>query len=205
MLARLRPRLFGALLKPLVCPRPLARALSERIQPRPWTSERRKGRGGEWCTEAVFRMRHRGRLAWDDAEVERRRDGDGRLYTLAEFRAYYASGDGGGGGASSGGGGGSSDGGLHGAGAAEAEVAERWSRAKHWDRHMTSAIKQESDTGRLLGLHADLHHAWNAVHLNALWHRLGQLDRGRAGLHRRDAELEVLLTTTYTSLLIPYY
>ena len=74
MLARLRPRLFGALLHPLRGPRPLARALSERVQPRPWTSERRKGRKGEWCTEAVFRMRYRGSLAWDSAEVERRRD-----------------------------------------------------------------------------------------------------------------------------------
>ena len=44
-------------------------------------------------------MRYHGRLSWDSAEVERRRDSDGVLYTLAEFRAFYGgSGDGGGGG-----------------------------------------------------------------------------------------------------------
>ena len=30
------------------------------------------------------------RAAWESAEVERRRDVDGKLYTLAEFRSFYA-------------------------------------------------------------------------------------------------------------------
>ena len=172
MLARLRPRLFGAMLHPLRGPRPLARALSERVQPRPWTSERRKGRKGEWCTEAVFRMRYRGSLAWDSAEVERRRDSDGVLYTLAEFRAFY---------------GGDVDGGGAAAAAAAADVVERWAAARHWERSMTSLIKQETSTSRLLDVHAQHleHDAWNAVHLNALWHRLGALDRGAAQTRRR--------------------
>ena len=179
MWSRFRPRLFGAILNQPSWS-PIARALSERIQPRPWTSERRKGHKGEWCTEAVFRMRYRGRLSWDGAEVESRRDTDGQLYTLAEFRAFY---------------------GGDGAGAAEADVVERWAQAKHWDRHMTCAIKQETSTSRLLDVHAELHDAWNAVHLNALWHRLGALDRGRAGLHRRDGELERL--RTHTAAMLP--
>ena len=193
MLARLRPRLFGAMLHPLRGPRPLARALSERVQPRPWTSERRKGRKGEWCTEAVFRMRYRGSLAWDSAEVERRRDSDGVLYTLAEFRAFYG-GDVDGGGAAEA---------AEAAAAAVADVAERWAAARHWERSMTSLIKQETSTSRLLDVHAQHleHDAWNAVHLNALWHRLGALDRGRAGLHRRDEELERL--RAHTAAMLP--
>ena len=192
MLARLRPRLFGAILHPLRVPRPLARALSERVQPRPWTSERRKGRGGEWCTEAIFRMRYRDSPAWDGAEVERRRDSDGALYTLAEFRDFYA-GDIDGGGAAE----------AAEAAEAEADVAERWAAAKYWDQHMTSLIKRETSTSRLLDVHAEHaeHDAWNAVHLNALWHRLGALDRGRAGLHRRDGELERL--RAHTAAMLP--
>ena len=191
MLARLRPRLFGTVLHPLRGPHPLARALSERVQPRPWSSERRKGRGGEWCTEAVFRMRYRGSLAWDSAEVERRRDSDGVLYTLAEFRAFYGGGIGGGGVAE-----------AAETAEAEADVAERWAAAKHWDRYTTSLIKQETSTSRLLDVHAEHleHDAWNAVHLNAFWSRLGKLDRGRAGLHRRDGELERLRAHTATML-----
>ena len=53
--------------------RATANGLSEQVPPppRPWSSERRKGRSGEWCTEAVFRMRYRGQLSWEDAEVAR--------------------------------------------------------------------------------------------------------------------------------------
>jgi len=74
-------------------------------------------------------MRYHGRLSWEGAEVERRRDSDGVLYTLAEFRAFY------------GGGGGDGDGGG-GAAEAAAEVAERWAAAKHWEREMTWQIKR---------------------------------------------------------------
>ena len=105
-------------------------------------------------------MRDHGKLSWDSAQIERRRDSDGVLYTLAEFRAFYG-GDGDGDGS---------------AAEAAAEVAERWAAAKHWEREMTWQIKRETSTSRLLELHAAhlQQDAWNGVHLNALWHQLGQ-------------------------------
>lgn len=121
--------------------RATAKGLSEQIppRPRPWSSERRKGRSGEWCTEAVFRMRYRGRLSWEDAEVERRRDSDGRLYTLSEFEAFYDP-----------------------DGRAPEEARARWAAARHWERHTTFAIKQESSVRRLLEVYAACpRDAWN--------------------------------------------
>lgn len=131
-------------------------------------------------------MRYHGRLSWDNAEVERRRDSDGVLYTLAEFRAFYGGGGGGGGAAE-----------------AAAEVAERWAAAKHWEREMTWQIKRETSTSRLLALHAAhlQQDAWNGVHLNAIWHQLGWLDREHSSLHRRDGELERL--REHTAAMLP--
>ena len=135
-------------------------------------------------------MRYRGRLSWESAEVERRRDSDGVLYTLAEFRAFY-------------GGGGGDGNGDGGAAEAAAEVAERWAAAKHWEREMTWQIKRETSTSRLLELHAAHleQGALNGVHLNAIWHQLGWLDRGRESLHRRDGELEQL--REHTAVMLP--
>ena len=102
MLARLRPRLSSALRPLLGAARPLqplqpllprltaCRLLSRRAHAQEQPVERRKGPDGQWHSRATFRMACPG-AAWDSAEVERRRDTDGVLYTFAEFQSFYGS------------------------------------------------------------------------------------------------------------------
>ena len=60
--------------------------------PADWASDKRIAPDGMVCSRAVFRMGYPA-ASWQTAEPERRRDADGVLYTAAEFRAHYASGD----------------------------------------------------------------------------------------------------------------
>ena len=194
MLARLRPRLTSALRRPpLVAARPLhplsplplarasCRLLSRRARPPERPVERRKGPDGQWySSQAVFRMAHP-RAAWESAEVERRRDVDGRLYTLAEFRSFYAQfADGS-----------SSD--------AEGVAYEHWTDAKHWDHRMTKEIKAEKSIDSLLSLHREYYDALNHIHLSTLWHRLGAIDQSQR-LRRSPAQLDALREHTLDTM-----
>ena len=194
MLARLRPRLTSALRRPpLVAARPLhplsplplarasCRLLSRRARPPERPVERRKGPDGQWySSQAVFRMAHP-RAAWESAEVERRRDVDGRLYTLAEFRSFYAQfADGS-----------SSD--------AEGVAYEHWTDGKHWDHRMTKEIKAEKSIDSLLSLHREYYDALNHIHLSTLWHRLGAIDRSQR-LRRSPAQLDALREHTLATM-----
>ena len=185
MLARLRPRLTSALRPLLVAARPLhplqpltpalasCRLLSQRARPPERPVERRKGPDGQWYnSRAMFRMAHPG-AAWDSAEVERRRDIDGILYTLAEFQSFYTQfADGS-----------SSD--------AEGVAYEHWTEGKHWDHRMTKQIKAEKSTDSLLALHREYYDALDYIHLATLWHRLGAIDRSQR-LRRNPAQLDAL-------------
>ncbi len=191
MLARLRPRLPSALRRPpLVAalhPLPPARAscrlLSRRARPPERPVERRKGPDGQWySSQAVFRMTHP-RADWESAEVERRRDVDGKLYTLAEFRDFYAQFpqvDGS-----------SSD--------VNGVAYQHWSDAKHWDHKMTKEIKAEKSIDSLLALHREFYDALNYIHLSTLWHRLGAIDKSQR-LRRSPARLDALREHTLDTM-----
>ena len=194
MLARLRPRLASALRRPpLVAalhplpPLPPARAscrlLSRRARPPERPVERRKGPDGQWySSQAVFRMTHP-RADWESAEVERRRDVDGKLYTLAEFRSFYAQFpqvDGS-----------SSD--------ADGVAYQHWSDAKHWDHRMTKEIKAERNIDSLLALHWKYYDALDYIHLSTLWHRLGAIDKSQR-LRRSPAQLDALREHTLATM-----
>ena len=184
MLARLRPRLASAL-RPLLGaarpPHPLqltpalasCRLLSQRARPPERPVERRKGPDGQWhSSQAMFRMAHPG-AAWDSAEVERRRDIDGSLYTLAEFQSYYAPFVDGS----------SSD--------AEGVAYKHWTEAKHWAHKMTKQIQAEKSVDSLLALHHEYYDALDHIHLSTLWHRLGAIDQSQR-LRRKPAQLDAL-------------
>ena len=177
MLARLllRPRLTSALqpLQPLTPVLASCRLLSRRASPAERPVERRKGPDGQWySSRAMFRMAHPG-AAWDSAEVERRRDTDGSLYTLAEFQSFYAQfADGS-----------SSD--------AEGVAYKHWTEGKHWDHRMTKQIKAEKSADSLLALHREYYDALDYIHLSTLWHRLGAIDRSQR-LRRKPAQLDAL-------------
>eukprot|EP00964_Phaeocystis_antarctica_P010389 scaffold5720_cov75-Phaeocystis_antarctica.AAC.1 len=117
-------------------------------------------------------MAHPG-AAWDSAEVERRRDTDGSLYTLAEFQSYYAQYVDGS----------SSD--------AEGVAYEHWTEAKHWTHKMTKQIQAEKSVDSLLALHHEYYDALDYIHLAALWHRLGAIDQSQR-LRRKPALLDAL-------------
>ena len=183
MLARLQPRLASALrpltarplhpLQPLTPALASCRLLSQRARPPERPVERRKGPDGQWySSQAMFRMAHPG-AAWDSAEVERRRDTDGSLYTLAEFQSFYAQFVDGS----------SSD--------AEGVAYAHWTDAKHWTHRMTKQIKAEKSVDSLLALHREYYDALDYIHLAALWHRLGAIDRSQR-LRRNPAQLDAL-------------
>jgi len=183
MLARLRPRLASALrpltarpphpLKPLTPALASCRLLSQRARPPERPVERRKGPDGQWySSQAMFRMAHPS-AAWESAEVERRRDTDGSLYTLAEFQSFYAQFVDGS----------SSD--------AEGVAYKHWTEGKHWDHRMTKQIKAEKRIDSLLALHREYYDALDYIHLAALWHRLGTIDRSQR-LRRNPAQLDAL-------------
>ena len=177
MLARrlssaLRPLLTARPLQPLQPPLASCRLLSRRARPQERPVERRQGPDGQWVSRAMFRMTYPG-VAWDSAEVERRRDTDGNLYTLSEFQSFHAQFVDGS----------SSD--------VDGVAYEHWTEAKHWTHRMTKQIQAEKSTDSLLALHRDYHDALDYIHLSTLWHRLGALDRSQR-LRRKPAQLDAL-------------
>ena len=177
MLARrlssaLRPLLTARPLQPLQPPLASCRLLSRRARPQERPVERRQGPDGQWVSRAMFRMTYPG-VAWDSAEVERRRDTDGNLYTLSEFQSFHAQFVDGS----------SSD--------VDGVAYEHWTDAKHWEHKMTKQIQAEKSTNSLLALHREYHDALNYIHLSTLWHRLGALDRSQR-LRRKPAQLDAL-------------
>ena len=141
------------------------------------------GPDGQWySSQAVFRMAHPS-AAWESAEVERRRDVDGKLYTLAEFRDFYAQFpqvDGS-----------SSD--------ADGVAYQHWDGAKHWDHKMTKDIQAEKSIDSLLALHREFYDALNYIHLATLWHRLGAIDKSQR-LRRSPAQLDALREHTLATM-----
>ena len=180
-----RPPLVAALhpLPPLPPARASCRLLSRRARPPERPVERRKGPDGQWySSQAVFRMTHP-RADWESAEVERRRDRDGKLYTLAEFRSFYAQFpqvDGS-----------SSD--------VDGVAYQYWDGAKHWDHRMTKEIKAERNIDSLLALHWKYYDALDYIHLSTLWHRLGAIDKSQR-LRRSPAQLDALREHTLDTM-----
>ena len=123
------------------------------------------------------------RAAWESAEVERRRDVDGKLYTLAEFRSFYAQFpqvDGS-----------SSD--------ADGVAYQHWNGAKLWVHKMTKDIKAEKRIDSLLALHWKHYDALDYIHLSTLWHRLGAIDKSQR-LRRSPAQLDALREHTLATM-----
>lgn len=200
MLTRLRPRLATALGSLPIAARPLqplqppalasCRLLclyvdGERASPRGRPTrdaglyyperpvERRKGPDGLWYSQRNFGP------GWDSAEVERRHDVDGKLYTLAEFLSFYA--------------------------AAEGEDAAymRWQDARHWLPRLNMEIKAANRVGSLLALHRDYYASLDPIHLATLWHRLGVIDERSQRLKRSPAQLDAL--REHTLAMMPHF
>ena len=189
MLARLRPRLATAL-RPLPvaararhplqppalasCRRLCLYVDGERARPRGRPTrdagrydperpvERRKGPDGLWYSQRDFGP------GWDSAEVERRHDVDGKLYTLAEFLSFYAAAEG------------------------EDGAYMRWQDARHWLPRLNREIKAAKRIDSLLALHRDYYDSLDHIHLATLWHRLGVIDERSQRLKRSPAELDAL-------------
>ena len=134
--------------------------------------ERRKGPDGLW-----YSQRHFG-PGWDSAEVERRHDVDGQLYTLAEFVSFYA---------------------------AEGEDVAymRWQDARHWLPRLNREIKTAKRINSLLALHRDYYDSLDHIHLATLWHRLGVLDERSQQLKRGPAQLDAL--REHTLAMMPHF
>lgn len=122
------------------------------------------------------------RASWDEAEIERRRDADGKLYTLAEFQAFYkqfADGS-------------SSD--VHGT------AYKHWTDAQHWTHRKTIEITECPSIAGVLDIHRAYIDALDDIHLTAIWYRLAKLDGRDRRLVRNQSELGELREHTLRML-----